>query len=304
MLRRNKSFNSYLIFHAIIFSIGLMKSQNLKVFKSRIDSCFVDFNNRKSTNSDKTCGNIKHIPFYESFEYKEFATDQKLKNGANCKELLYSCNLSSLIKINAILNRDENALYSLLDSSGNKIFDLQKQNCGGKDQIKVSKINQIEMTNLINSYEKWYKLNSKSDDYLSLFLQGKSPIMFTSLSLIKEIGYISELKSNQELVRIFKKILNDSAYCVHFVKQNNLKKFYPKKDTREILSEVMLLTLFNNSSPFTPEILRFEIRSNLLSTKSFFYIMTEIIDCADKKDTLCDLDEIFENYGLFVKLRG
>lgn len=130
--------------------------------------------------------------------------------------------------------------------------------------------------------------------------------MFTNFKWIKEIGYISELKSNNELVNLFKQILNDSTYCDYFVKDHRLKKFLSKNTgEKEILSELMLLTLFNNSNPFTSEILRFElIYSSPSNGGIFFQIMQELFICVEKNGGLCDLDEIFDKHGLVVRLRS
>lgn len=305
MIRINKILDCRFIFILICISgPSLMKSQNLNSINNRIDSCFEKLDKEEFVNSMKICSTKEFLPFYQSFYYKNFLEEQRVKSGAICVELLPSCNMMTLQNINAILNGDEDALYSLVDSSEIKIFDLVRINCGGKTDIgRISKVNEEKIKDIFFSYNKWHKQYRKID-YLNIYRQGKSPIMFSNFKWIKELGYISELKSNNELIKLFEIILNDSTYCNYFVKKHKLKLFSSKSNNeREILSELMLLTLFNNSNPFTTDIRKFNLTYGLPNIgQTFFQIMQKLFACNEKNNNLCEIEDFFDKHGLIVRL--
>lgn len=178
-------------------------------------------------------------------------------------EYLASCRLELLKDIHLMFCGDENGFYNLVDSSGNRIYDLLRINCSGTNGKKngvVERINEDKLNDLVQSYNTWYRKLKKSNAD-SLLRQKVFPASFSKFKWIRETGYISGAKSGHELLQVFKDMLNDTVYCSYFIKKHRLEILNkPKTDKKEMLSELMLLSLINNDQLFTVDVTRFELR--------------------------------------------
>lgn len=302
----NKPYYVKLVIFAffVFLNIQTLESQvNVKV-ASNIDSSFVLLDNCELASA--IYPTKLNYPFYYEFEYNDYLVEKFIQSGAICKEYKTSRKLELLKKIYLdVSNNDNSFIYSLIDSSGKRISDLLQTNCGGKNELgTVAKINQTEIAEVIRSYNSWYKL-FKKNKHSKVINSNINPISFSKYKWVKEIGYITEKKSNFELVKIAEEILNDSYYLSYFIKYNKLKKFFnTSSDEKEIFAELVFLTLINNETPFTPNILNFKIIKgpSCPNNKTYYQILNEIIKSDKFNADKSNFYEILNNYGLFVVL--
>ncbi len=100
-------------------------------------------------------------------------------------------------------------------------------------------------------------------------------------------------------------MLNDSLYLNYFIKQHKLKKFFSHSiNEKEILAELILLTLINNEYPFTANILNFKIiiGSSNSNIKTYNQILNEIIVGVKKNINQTSFNELINNYDLKITL--
>ena len=303
----NKSkFLNYYVFVFIIIQSNLLYSQENVAINKQIDSCFTVLNNSNYSYS-ASCPVKEYYPFYFAFNYLEFLTDEKIKSGGTCFEYMQSCKLQLLKEIHILFSSSASSyLHNIIDSEGVRIYDRLRKNCGGPKQIgNITNLNEQEVISIIESYNKWYQLSKKSS-YSNLLNTKTYPTFFSKYKWVKEIGYISERKSNNELLQIFENILNDSTYQDYFIKTQTLKKFFKNNASElEILSELMLLSLINNEDSFTDNILKFTITSNTSddNRKNCIQIMDEILNLKKMDLNSYQVAELVNKHGLVVALR-
>jgi hypothetical protein len=285
---------------------SFMSSQKADRLEQRIDSCFRVLNSGLSFSTD--CRKVKPFPFYESYYYQEFILDERTKSGAYCTEYLASCRLELLKDIYRMFCGDENGFYNLVDSSGNRIYDLLRINCTGTNGKKsgvVEWINEEKLNDLVHSYNTWYRKLKKSNAD-SLLRQKIFPASFSKFRWIKETGYISGAKSDHELLQVFKEMLNDTVYCSYFIKKLHLEILTkPGTDKKEMLSELMLLSLINNDQFFTVDVTRFELKHENPGKKISCVNIMEALFRNEKTEanSPVHVEELLDTYNAIVTLR-
>lgn len=268
-------------------------SQKVLFNERIIDSLFVELEKSDSLQASRYAkGNIRRYPFYESFEFQNFNNLETLKSGATCLEYKQSQRLELLKRIYIFSqNEDTSFAYSLVDSSDKIINDLRTYNCSGmkKPLGGVEAINQKAISEVIYSYQKWYDL-VKKNGYSFVQNHRITPTAFTTYKWQKEIGFIYGKQSNSVLLKVGELILKDSEYLNYFIKRQRLKYIYSNKENKEIISELILLSIINNEYVFTSDVLKFKLSygksktSENISYNLLQQMLTDKVDCSNSSD--------------------
>ncbi len=252
-----RHYKFYLVLIAIL-QMNILYSQNMADIERQIN---VYFEQLQTANANKPITEIvNYYPIYEPFIFQSSIIEEKNKSGALCKEYFVSEKLLILRNLYILsTNGETNTLYNLVDSNGKKIYDLLRHNCSPKQLGKVDTINQSAVNDLENSYKKWYQV-VKEKGFKNTRIENIHPTSFSKYKWIKELGYLSEKKTNTELLEKYVEIKKDSSYLNYFVSSQDLFRFYKVKTYTAIINEVLILSLINNQTSFTTNILNFKLQ--------------------------------------------
>ena len=240
---------------------------------------------------------LNFYPIYEPYIYQLSINEEKIKSGALCKEYLVSEKLSLLKNIYIICTNDEtNALYNLVDSNGKKIYDILRYNCSPKEIGKVDTINQSAINDLVNSYNKWYQ-TVKEKGFEKTLKENLTPTSYTKYKWVKELGYLSEKKTNKEILEKYFQIKKDSSYLNYFIISQNLSRFYKGKTSTAIINEIIILSLINNQTSFTTNILNFKLQGK---ETDIYEIIKQLENNKDSNQLLQQLKE--KNISITLKI--
>ena len=233
-------------------------SQNTADIENQIKICFEQL---QTVNANKPINTVfNYYPIYEPYIYQVSINEEKNKSGALCKEYLVSEKLLLLKNIYILYtNCETNILYNLVDSNGKKIYDLLRYNCSPKEMGKVDTINQSAINDLINSYNEWYQA-IKEKGLEKTRKENITPTSYTKYKWVKELGYVSEKKTNTEISEIYFQIKKDSSYLNYFIISQDLRRFYKGKTSTAIINEILILSIINNQTSFTTNILNFKLQ--------------------------------------------
>jgi len=283
-------------------------SQNAPTRGRQIDSCFKVLALKDDTIINQHRIDKVYFPFYTAFYFQNSLLEQKVISGASCTEYIPSVKLQTLKKIYLIFSsNDETYMYNLVDSLGRPLYDLVRYNCSGMGEKLLGhtvSIHQKELNEVIESYQRWYQI-LKQDGYSKIKELGLYPSIFSKYKWVKEIGYISEQKTNIELLKIFETILSDTLYQSYFIKRHNLKGLFNNEiSNKELLAKIMLITLVNNEMPFTDDVSKFTFYcTSTDNTKSYSEIINTLIKMVKSGEDLPIMDELLKQYGLIITLR-
>lgn len=241
------------------FRMNNLYSQNIADIEEQIEICFVQL--QSASANMPLNSNLNYYPIFEPYIFQSHIKDEKIITGALCKEFLFSEKLGLLKNIYKLYSNDEtNSNYSLVDDNGNKVYDLLRHNCSPVGPGKVDTINQSTINELVNSYKKWYII-FKENGLKKIKKDNINPTSFSKYKWIKEIGYLSGIKTNTEILEKYIELKRDSNYLNYFIISQDLSRFYEGKTNTNIINEVLLLSLINNQISFTANILKFTLQA-------------------------------------------
>jgi hypothetical protein len=252
---RNHKF--YLILLAV-FQLNNLYSQTKADIETQIK---IYFEQLQTANPKKPIDAfLNYYPIYQPYIFQASIADEKNESGALCKEYLVSEKMLILENIYILsTNCEANTLYNLVDINGKKIYDLIRNNCSPKELEKIDTINQNAINDLENSYNKWFQL-VKEKGLEKTRKENITPISFSKYKWVKELGYLSGKKTDGEILEKYFEIAKDSSYLNYFISSQDLLRFYKAKTNNAIMYEVLILSLVNNQTSFTTNILNFKLQ--------------------------------------------
>ncbi len=295
MMLKPRNHKLFFVIFFVITQMNNLYSQNMVIIEKQINTCFTQLQNinvKKPSNAI-----LKFYPIYEPYIYQKIINEEKNKSGALCKEYLVSEKLSLLQNIYMLYTNDEtNSLYNLIDSNEKKIYDILRYNCSPKEIGKVDTINQNAVNDLVKSYYKWYQI-MKEKGFEKTLKENISPTSYTKYKWVKELGYLSEKKTNSEILEKYFQIKKDSSYLSYFITSQDLSRFYKGKTSTAIINEIIILSLVNNQTSFTTNILNFKLQGK---ETDIFEIIKQLENHKDCNQLLQQLKE--KNISITLKI--
>ena len=241
-------------------------------------------------------------PFYEDSVLREYLIKEKITSESLCVQYSHSKRMRILKDIYILyFNINNSQLINLIDDSFNIIYDLKLSNCSGmKDSRSTTLlINKDKIDSLEISYRRWFKiLEDKGEAYMKK--NNITPTSFSNYKWIEEIGFIRDNDEVLNIIDLSYKIINNNNYMDYFIKTNELNRFYKGLDSKNIISQIAILTFINKFKPFTHNIFNFSIQFNSMSYDSYS-LLNDLIKLKESERNIL-LFNMLNNNEIIIKL--